>query len=698
MIVAETLTEVDTAEHTRPALSDKHRAELHASGITDETIDAAGLYTASNGAIAKLLGWQPRQCDWGVGLVYPYADGYSRVKLDFPRSYEGKPIKYESPKNAPNRAYFPPGFWELLPSADIIVITEGEKKALAVSQLGISCIGLVGVWGWQEKRQRLDTGKAYGKRHLIDDLKRIEWHDRNVVIAFDSDAVRNALVQLAEARLADLLTQKDATVRVARIPANGDGKVGTDDFIVAHGEAEFRKLLDTAEKAEIPAKLGPLDWARMFVGEQHTNDKGVTLRWHREEFYAWTGTHYRTVPDGDLQGVILQWLDEHGTEATPRLASDVLKCTASEVRVPFDVEPPVYLGEHGNARHNWVTMQNGLLNLDDVLQGNRVTLTTHTPRWFSPFALPYDYRSDAECPVWFKTLDEIFDGDEERVDLLGEWFGYCLTEDTSLHAILLIEGPPRSGKGTILRTMTATIGEANCVSPRLSGLAERFGLADLQGKRLACCPDAHLGHGDKALATLELLKLLSGEDAIAVERKFKPSTTVRLRTRFALAVNELPKFGDNAGALGSRVHILPCRNSFVGREDRQLEAKLSQELPGIFRWALEGLVRLRKQGEFTQPQISRDIEADFARLVSPLKAFVEDRCEVRPGVEVERDHLWAVWKQWCEDNGHLAGSRELLGSRLRAMIPNLDTVSRRDGDGRTRCYVGLGLRKGVAVP
>jgi len=256
MIVAETLTEVDTAEHTRPALSDKHRAELHASGITDETIDAAGLYTASNGAIAKLLGWQPRQCDWGVGLVYPYADGYSRVKLDFPRSYEGKPIKYESPKNAPNRAYFTPGFWELLPSADIIVITEGEKKALAVSQLGISCIGLVGVWGWQEKRQRLDTGKAYGKRHLIDDLKRIEWHDRNVVIAFDSDAVRNALVQLAEARLADLLTQKDATVRVARIPANGDGKVGTDDFIVAHGEAEFRKLLTLPKKPRYPPSWG----------------------------------------------------------------------------------------------------------------------------------------------------------------------------------------------------------------------------------------------------------------------------------------------------------------------------------------------------------------------------------------------------------------------------------------------------------
>ncbi len=38
-------------------LNDKHRDELHASGLTDETIAAAGFYSADSAEIKKILGW-----------------------------------------------------------------------------------------------------------------------------------------------------------------------------------------------------------------------------------------------------------------------------------------------------------------------------------------------------------------------------------------------------------------------------------------------------------------------------------------------------------------------------------------------------------------------------------------------------------------------------------------------------------------
>jgi putative DNA primase/helicase len=436
-----------------------------------------------------------------------------------------------------------------------------------------------------------------------------------------------------------------------------------------------------------------MDWARMFLDAEYTLSTGITLRWHRDQFSAWDGSKYRHVPDTELTGVLLQWLDERGAVATPRLASDVVKCLASEIRVPVDVEPPALLGARGASYPDWLALGNGVIDLGEVAHGTMPTLKPSTPRHFSTIALPYDYDPTAECPVWFETLNGIFDGDVERVDLLAEWFGYCLTHDTRHHKIMLIEGAPRTGKSTLLRTMQSVIGPENCVSPRLTALSELFGLWNLVGKKAAICPDAHLGHGDKALATLELLKLISGEDSVEVHRKHLPSITMRLRIRFALACNELPKFGDYASALEARILVLPCRTSFVGREDKMLENKLLAERPGILRWSLEGLARLRERGGFTQPSVSTSVQRDFARLVNPVRAFLDDACDVRPDAECSRDKLWAAWKDWCEANGHRHGSRDVFGSRLRTLVRGLATRQPRMPDGtRPRFYQGITLK------
>lgn len=677
-------------------LSDKHLSELRDSGLSDETIAAASVYSAEGKAIAKILGWQPRDQYWSQGLVFPFTlrsgEAYARVKLDWPRhDPSGKPIKYESPRSSGNHAYFPPGFWDSVATAGMLVITEGEKKALAVQQLGIPCIGLVGVWGWQEKRLRADNGRAFGERKLIADLQSIEWKGKQVVIGFDSDAVTNSAVRLAEARLAEVLTTAGATVRVARLrpEPNGD-KNGCDDFIVRHGGDAFRKVLDEAKDAEKPPAPSPMDWARMFVAEEHTTKSGITLRWWRDEFHAWDGYRFRAIPESDLRGVLLQWLDDRGAEARPRLASEVLTCLASEVRVAFDVDQPVHLSDDRVAHPNYIAMRNGLFDLESI-QKDQVILHPRSPRWFSPLCLPYDWNPDATCDVWMETLTTIFDGDEESINALGEFFGYVLTDATNMHAILLLQGPPRSGKSTILRVMQYVIGEDNCVAARLSQLAETFGLWPLVGKRLAVCPDAHLGGGDKAVAVLELLKSISGEDAQPIHRKHLPSITARLGVRFALAVNELPRLGDSANALLPRLVILNCPNSFVGKEDRHLEAKLKVEAPGILQFALDGLLRLHRNGGFTKPTKSREIELEFERLSSPVKAFISDCCVVQPGVETDRDWVWKAWKWWCMENGHHHGSKELLGTRLKMHIPSLDSRQPCEDGRRRRTYIGVSI-------
>jgi putative DNA primase/helicase len=112
------------------------------------------------------------------------------------------------------------------------------------------------------------------------------------------------------------------------------------------------------------------------------------------------------------------------------------------------------------------------------------------------------------------------------------------------------------------------------------------------------------------------------------------------------------------------------------------------ELPGILRWALDGLDRLTRQS-FTTPKSSDDAIRELEDLVSPVSAFVRDECERGPQYDVEAKKLYAAWKEWCEANGHRVTASHVFGGDLRAVIPGL---RRFQPHGQPRHYAGLRLR------
>ena len=170
-------TKADIAESLH-GIFPHHLAELRRSGLTDATIRAAQIQSQADcNALAAILGWRKYRKAMGAALVFPYTDdqgrnGYTRIKPDRPRKdRNGKPIKYESPRGQPNQVYIPPGVADALPDAHReLLLTEGEKKALAAMQAGFPCLGLVGVFGWAEKNQVA----------LLPALERVAWNGRRV--------------------------------------------------------------------------------------------------------------------------------------------------------------------------------------------------------------------------------------------------------------------------------------------------------------------------------------------------------------------------------------------------------------------------------------------------------------------------------------------------------------------------------------
>jgi putative DNA primase/helicase len=315
-----------------------------------------------------------------------------------------------------------------------------------------------------------------------------------------------------------------------------------------------------------------------------------------------------------------------------------------------------------------------------------------TPQFFTVNALEFDPDPAAPQPSsWNEFLHQLFDGDLESLDLLQEWFGYCLTGDTSQQKMMLMVGPKRSGKGTIARVLTRLIGNGNVSGPTTSSLAGPFGLQPLIGKTLAIVSDARF-HGENIATVVERLLCISGEDTLTVDRKHTTSVTMKLPTRFMFLTNEFPRLNDASGALAGRFVILRLTQSFYGKEDTGLTDRLLNELPGILNWAIEGWRRLRERGHFVMPTSVRDVVQEIEDLSSPVSAFVRDACIVGAGHRVSVDSLYDAWKRWCDDEGRQAvTTKQTFGRDLAAAIAG---ISRRRGTAQQPFYEGIALKGG----
>jgi putative DNA primase/helicase len=200
----------------------------------------------------------------------------------------------------------------------------------------------------------------------------------------------------------------------------------------------------------------------------------------------------------------------------------------------------------------------------------------------------------------------------------------------------------------------------------------------------------------------ERLLSISGEGTVTVERKFLPSITLKLATRFVFMTNEMPRITDASGALASRFLILQFTESFYGREDITLTDRLATELSGIVLWAIEGLARLREQGRFTQLPEQLMLVEQMEELASPVSAFLRDECilphqALDEGLKSDElaspvEAVWGRWQWWAKHNGHSEGSKIDLGRKLAAVLPKFKKV-RPGGDGdRYHLYQGFKLR------
>lgn len=455
----------------------------------------------------------------------------------------------------------------------------------------------------------------------------------------------------------------------------------------------------------VPSPKAPAEVARVVLAESQ-RDSHYTLRRWRGSWMRWTGTHWTEQENDVVRSGLYRRLENakyitNGKEGEPTLkpwtpnSSNIGHLTdaiSAFTIVPETVDPGTWIDPDGGTIHGpaVIACANGLID------ARTHRLRPSTPAYFGTNAVPFNYQPNAREPrEWMRFLRTLWPAengtDRDEITALQEWFGYVLSGRTDLQKMALIVGPPRCGKGTLARVLTAVVGAANVAAPTLSGLGQNFGLAPLIGKSVAVVGDARF-RGKGQTDVVERLLSISGEDVMTVDRKNRDAWTGKIPARFMVLTNELPRFNDASGAIASRFIIFTMTESFLGREDTGLAGRLEAELPGILNWALEGLARITAGGRLTVPQASAEAMLALQELASPITAFTREACDEGVDLTVEKATLYAAYKTWCQENGHHAAALVQFFVDLKAAHPGMrDVRPRTDGKPGPRSVTGLAL-------
>jgi hypothetical protein len=215
---------------TNDNLNPQHYEDLQKSGLSDDTIEKAGIKSVSPDHVNERVGFNVHGVSSAYEIPYPGCDGYSRYRC-FYRDGETGP-KYFLRQNTAPRLYIPPAQVTNLPENTEVYITWGEKKVLKATLEGLICIGIGGVRGWDN-----------GNGSLIPDFDLIDLKNCVIHLVPDNDWRSTSLdgnssdIEQSVNQLAVVLCDRNVSVKIVLLP-EGPEK-GLDDYLSSHSADDF---------------------------------------------------------------------------------------------------------------------------------------------------------------------------------------------------------------------------------------------------------------------------------------------------------------------------------------------------------------------------------------------------------------------------------------------------------------------------
>lgn len=249
-------------------------------------------------------------------------------------------------------------------------------------------------------------------------------------------------------------------------------------------------------------------------------------------------------------------------------------------------------------------------------------------------------------------MQEITLGDEALARYLQISLGACLSGAIKEHWLLFWIGKGRNGKNTLGDLIMWIMGDYASAIPTSTLMSQKHqthptDVASLRGLRLACASEVSEGsYWDEAK-----LQELTG-DSVLKARFMRQDTFNFLRThKFLIYGRHRPLLKVVDPGMQGRMHMVPFKASFLGREDLDMPAKLRAEAPQILQWLIDGHQSWLEDGKLHKCSAVQKETDDYFSSQSTPELWIHERCITDTLAACQAGILYGNFSDWKKSRG-----------------------------------------------
>jgi putative DNA primase/helicase len=198
-------------------------------------------------------------------------------------------------------------------------------------------------------------------------------------------------------------------------------------------------------------------------------------------------------------------------------------------------------------------------------------------------------------------------------------------------------------------------------------------LARLPGSRMVMAAEPDVG----AKFSESILKQLTGGEKMTARHLHKDFFEFTPQFKICLSFNNKPIIRGQDEGIWRRILLVPFEQRYVEPheleanpgaklKDKDLEARLWEEAPGILNWMLDGY-RLWAESGLQIPDKVRAATLEYRHESNPVYELVDVWCELVPGGQIQAGRLYELYVLWCRENAIDPMSQTRFGYKIKDM-------------------------------